>query len=278
MSFPRKRESSEKVMFKDWIPGQVRDDSNFMEIKAYLEQLDISGKKADVYLASLELGSATVAQIAKKAGIKRTTGYDILEELEKEGLVSETKKGEKRLFVGEDPEKIQRKLHQKERLFSEILPQLKSIYNIAGDKPKIRFFEGKSGLMEVYEDTLRFGKEILAFGSYDIVPVLGHDWAESYIRRRKKKGVYYKGILPESSNLKREYLSRNQEQLRLTKTVSAEKYPFSVEINLYGFQKIALISPKEEMGIIIEGAEIYKTLRSIFELLWDNLPEIKLEK
>lgn len=54
-----------------------------MTINKSLEQLGLVGKKADVYLASLELGSASVIEIAKKAGVKRTTCYDILFELEK---------------------------------------------------------------------------------------------------------------------------------------------------------------------------------------------------
>jgi len=35
------------------------------------------------------------------------------------------------------------------------------------------------------------------------------------------------------------------------------------------------MSSREETGIIIEGDEVYKTMKLIFELLWDNLPEVK---
>ena len=54
-----------------------------------------------------------------------------------------------------------------------------------------------------------------------------------------------------------------------------EKYPLSIEINIYGYQKVALISSREETGIIIEGAEIYKTMKLIFEFMWNSLPEVK---
>ena len=136
-----------------------------MEIRQILEQFGLNGRKADVYLAVLEMGSSTVIEIAKKAGIKRTTCYDILTDLIKEGLVSEIIKGKKRFFIGESPEKIQKDLQRKESLVSEILPQLKSIHNISGVKPKIRYFEGKEGLMEAYDDALKYSGEILAFGS-----------------------------------------------------------------------------------------------------------------
>ena len=247
-----------------------------MEINKSLEQLGLAGKKADVYLASLELGSASVIEIAKKAGVKRTTCYDILLELEKEGLISETSKGKKRLFIGEDPEKIKKDLAKKQGLIEDILPELKSIYNIKGVKPKIRFYEGKEGLREVYEDTLRYSGELLAFSSEDVVRVLGMDWADDYLRRRVKKGIHCRAIMSRTEIIEK-IAAKDREQLRQSKLIDPAKYPFSIEINLYGYQKVALMSSKEETGVIIEGAEIYKTMKAIFELIWDNLPEVKIK-
>jgi hypothetical protein len=40
---------------------------------------------------------------------------------------------------------------------------------------------------------------------------------------------------------------------------------------------VALISAKEEIGLIIEGSEIHKTMKLIFELIWKLLPEIKVK-
>lgn len=248
-----------------------------MEIRNVLEQFGLQGKKADVYLAALELGSSSVIDIAKKAGIKRTTCYDILQDLIGEGLISETSKGKKRLFVGEDPEKIQRNLKNKERLFSEILPQLQSIHNVRGAKPKIRFYEGKEGLKEVYEDTLENNREILSFGSYDVVHMLGMDWAQDYLKKRTKKEIYVRAIVPGEQRMVKDFIEKDQEQRRSTKTIDPKKYPFSIEINIYGHQKVALMSAKEEIGLIIEGQEIHNTMKLIFELIWDLLPEIKVK-
>lgn len=248
-----------------------------MEIKNVLQQFGLEGKKADVYLAALELGSATVIEISKKAGIKRTTCYDILLDFIVEGLISQTQKGKKRLFVGEDPEKIQRNLKNKERLFSEILPQLQSIHNVRGSKPKIRFYEGKEGLKEVYADTLRYKTETLGFASDDIIKAMGMEWSMEYLARRKKAGIWAKGIIPGTEFMKENFLSKDVEQLRVTKIIDCKKYPFTIEINIYGHQSVALISAKEEIGLIIEGQEIHNTMKLIFQLIWDLLPEIKVK-
>ncbi|MDD5396928.1 MAG: helix-turn-helix domain-containing protein [Candidatus Moranbacteria bacterium] len=242
-----------------------------------LQQFGLQGKKADVYLAALELGSSSVIEIAKKASIKRTTCYDILMDLEAEGLISETSKGKKRLFVGEDPEKIQRNLKNKERLFAEILPQLQSIHNVRGSKPKIRFYEGKEGLKEVYADTLRYKTETLGFASDDIIKTMGMEWSMEYLARRKKAGIWAKAIIPGTEFMTEKFLSKDTEQLRMTKSIDPKKYPFSIEINVYGHNKVALMSAKEEIGLIIEGQEIHNTLKLIFQLIWDLLPEIKVK-
>jgi len=248
-----------------------------MQIKSLLEKFDIDGRKADVYLAVLELGCGTVIEIAKKAEIKRTTGYDILLDLKKSGLIYETTKGAKRFFVAEDPVKLQKNLREKERMLSEMLPQLRSLYNIKGVKPKIRFYEGREGLRQVYADTLNYSGEMLAFASEDVAKVLGMEWANDYLRKRVKNNLRVRAIIPQTGIIERHFTSKDQEQLRATKLISAKKYPFSIEINIYGHQKVALMSAREETGIIIEGKEIYNTLKLIFELLWDNLPEVKMK-
>jgi sugar-specific transcriptional regulator TrmB len=246
-----------------------------MELKNYLEQLGLDGRKADVYLAALELGSGTVIEIARKARIKRTTCYDILLNLIDLGYISETAKGKRRLFIGEDPEKIKKDLRKKEGLITEILPMLKSMYNVKGVKPKIRYYEGLEGLKEVYDDTLKYRGEILSFASEEIVSVLGRSWTNDYIKRRVKKEIKFRAILKGSDIISRDFVSQDQLQLRTSKLVNPEKYPFSIEINLYGFSKVAMISAKESTAMIIESTEIFNTLKLIFNLCWDLLPEVK---
>ncbi|MDP2951052.1 MAG: helix-turn-helix domain-containing protein, partial [bacterium] len=74
--------------------------------KKQLTTVGLSDKQAVVYLALLELGPSTVSEVARKAGINRTTGYDILEMLVSFGLVSPLGKGKVQKYVTENPEKI----------------------------------------------------------------------------------------------------------------------------------------------------------------------------
>ena len=241
-----------------------------------LQQIGLNEKQAKIYLAALELGETTVKEIAKQAGIKRTTIYDLLDEMIANGLLKQTIRETRKKFIAASPAELRLIIQKREALLSQIMPALSSMSNVDKVRPKIRFYEGREGLLEIYADTLKHSGEILAFASADVLH-LGKGWVEHYIQQRVRKKIYYKGILSIPPSIEKEFVSHDQAQMRSSKVIDSQKYPFSNEIMLYGHQKIAIISPKDAIGVLIESAEIHRTQKSIFELLWDNLPEVKIK-
>ena len=239
-----------------------------MDIKNALYQLGLKGHETDVYLASLELGAGSVSQLAKKAGLKRTTVYDILDGLMQKGLVIQTKKGKKRLFYAEEPQFLEKLIESKKAVFKDVLPFLESIHNTAGTKPKIRFYEGKEGLKEIYRDTLDYKGELLAFVTENILSYLGEDFADEYIKKRKKSKITVRAIGPDTDDVIK-YKKNDKGEFRQTRLVPKEKFPFSIEMNIYG-NKIMFASFREQMGIIIESSEITKNMKFLFELAWSG--------
>ena len=242
----------------------IKINNKHMDINKALFQFDLKEKEAEIYLAFLEMGTTTVSEVSQKTLIKRTTIYDILTGLIKKGLIAETHKGKKRLFFPMEPEKLLKNLDDKRKNFEEMLPVLKSIYNTAGAKPKILYYQGKDGLKEVYRDTLTYKGELLAFVSENIIKYLGKDFSDEYKIKRIKAKIFARVIGPDTKELI-EYKKSDKKEFKKTILVSKEKYPFSIEMNIYG-NKIALMSFKEEMGIIIESNEAAKNLRFLFEL------------
>jgi len=239
-----------------------------MEIKPTLKQFGLKNKEIDVYLATLELGISSASQISKKADIIRTTIYDIMSNLMQKGLIGQTQKGKKRLFYAEEPEKLKKLLQEKEEQLKEILPILKSLYSTAGTKPKIRYYEGKEGLKEVYRDTLNYTGELVGYVSENILNLLGKNFTDEYIAKRKKSKIFARVLGPDSPDVI-SYKKFDKESLRMTRLISKNKFPFSIEMNIYG-NKVAFISFKEEMGIIIESNEIAKNQKLLFELAWQG--------
>jgi len=240
-----------------------------------LQQIGIEDKKADVYLACLEMGGATAYLLAKKTGLKRPTTYDIINQLMKDGLVHKSIKGNIKYFSPADPEVLLHKLKEKEQRIHYIMPTLQNLYNSPKTKPFIRYFEGVEGIKEMYEDSLRSlkkGDEILAYVGEDTLQTLP-DYADDYIKRRVEKNIRLRGIYKSTPGIL-EYMQNNQAQLRETKVLEEKYFPVANETNIYK-NKIALASYGSEMfGMIIESEEIAKAQKAIFELAWKGADKI----
>jgi HTH-type transcriptional regulator, sugar sensing transcriptional regulator len=245
-----------------------------MEIKKVLEQIGIEGKKSDVYLACLESGGATAYLIAKKVGLKRPTVYDIINQLMKDGLVYKSIKGKIKYFSPADPAMLLKKIKDKEENIKLILPLLQNLYNSPNTKPFVRYFEGKEGIREMYEDSLRSckkGDEILAYVGEDFL-VHFPSYVNDYVERRAEKGVVLRGIYKSNPEILK-YMDKNDKQLRVAKVLAEKDFPVTNETNIYK-NKVAIASYGREMfGMIIESEEIARSQKAIFELLWKNLPK-----
>lgn len=246
-----------------------------MDIETNLQNLGLSTNQVKIYLTLLQLGSANIQEIAKKAVIKRTTAYSILDTLLQKGLISFSQKGAHREYFAENPKKIpvlfqqqEQKIKSEQKAFSEILPELLSIYNVKGIKPKIRTYEGLEGIKKIFDESieLKLNEEMLVYSAYETVNKYLKQYIKDYIERRIKKGLKQKCIAessPQSLVLK----ANDEKELRITKLVDKNRFPLANQIIIYG-NKIYIASYKDLMGIIIESSAIAKTQKSIFELAW----------
>ncbi|NTV44370.1 MAG: hypothetical protein HGA67_01585 [Candidatus Yonathbacteria bacterium] len=239
-------------------------------MKHLLLQYGFTEKEAEVYVASLELGQATGFEIYRKTDLKKPTVYYVLDELQKKGFVFQTKKGNKRYFVAEHPEKIKKELLGKVKVFDELLPELMSIHNAGVGRPKLRFYEGKEGIKEVYEDTLKYHGEILAFASEQLLKSLGKEYSDAYVSKRVELQIPVRAIIPASKTLLERYMHDSMRALRNVRLADEKKYNFPVEINIYA-NKVAFMSFRDELGLIVESDEINKMMRMLFESFWKSI-------
>lgn len=239
-----------------------------------LKEFGFSEKEIKVYLALLELGKGTVSTIARKAGVQRTTCYTVLDSLVNKKVAIISGKEPKQEYVAESPDMIIEMLKQEVRFFQEqlknaetLVPQLKSIHNI-GNRPKVKFYEGKEGLKEVYENTLTSSEEIRAFATLDDMYKALPGYFPDYFKRRAKKNIPIKAIVP-ATQAAFERMGYNKEEMRTAALIPVSKFRFSPEINVYD-NKIMIASWRENLGIIIESEEIADAIKKIFELAWQE--------
>lgn len=247
-------------------------NNNNLDMKKTLEFVGFSGKEACVYLALLELGKGTVAQISRRAGINRPSGYHVLASLELRELVKSSGKKPKQEYIAESPDQIEKmflKKIEEDKVFiqeaQKVIPQLKSMHNVSG-RPKVSFYEGKEGVEKVYEDTLTSHEPIRAYASVENMHDGLPEYFPEYYKRRTKKGIAIRAIVPNSAT-GRERKSMDGKELRETALVPTEMFNFIPEINIYD-NKVMIASWREKLGIIIESTEIADAMKKIYELAW----------
>ncbi len=249
-----------------------------MKIEKILEEIGIDGKKAEVYLACLELGGATAYLIAKKAGIKRPTAYDVINSLMKDGLVHKSIKGKTSYYSPADPLSLIDRQRERIERIHKAMPLLQNLYNAPKSKPFIQYFEGKEGIREMYEDSLKSlkkGDEIIGYVGEGITQHLP-EYTEDYVKRRIEKGIKFRGIYKAVQEII-PYIVKNEEQLREGRLLSEEDFPIDVEVNIYG-NKVAVATYGTEMfGMLIESYEYAKFQKLVFELAWRGSKELEIK-
>lgn len=253
------------------------DNNSKLNVEENLIRAGFSKNESKIFLALLALGRGTVTVITRKAGLNRTTGYDILDNLVSKGLVSVSGKEPKQEYVAESPDKILIFLEKeaesaRERLdqIKKVLPEIKSMHNVSG-RPKVRFYEGTEGIKQVYEDTLTSREEIRAYAAVDDMHMGLPGYFSTYYDRRAGKNISIRAIIP-ATPIGKQRASKDVEEKRTTVLIPPDKYYFTPEINIYD-NKVMIASWREKLGIIIESAEIADVMKKIYELAWIGAKE-----
>lgn len=249
-----------------------------------LQSLGFSLKEAQLYLASLELGdSAPVSTVAKRAGINRTTAYDILEQLVLRGLIIVSDHKGYRTYQALEPEKLVQSLREESikygRLANDakrLLPELNTHYRASGGRPRVYFYEGVEGLIRVYEETLTAQDGILAYACAQENALTIPGYFPRYFQRRTEKGIPIRALFTDSLE-DRKLHEVDKAFLRESIVLPRDKFDITPEINIFN-DKIMIADWREKFGLIIESKEIAHAMKQIFELSWEAAKQAQKSK
>jgi HTH-type transcriptional regulator, sugar sensing transcriptional regulator len=238
-----------------------------------LASFGLNETESAIYLAALELGESLPKHLAEKASVKRPMLYKVLPSLFEKGLLSQTVKGKRRYLVAEDPEILVEEKQSELKRLEEKLPELRLLLRTATSKPKIVFYEGIEGLKKLYMDNLRERQPILEFVSLEnIHPEIESHSKNYYIPARINRNIPIKIIVSGETESKSIRLKTDPYALREVKTISQEKFPIPLDCYIYGDNVSFAVyrTDSEPIGVIIRSKEISRTLRSLFEFVWEK--------
>jgi sugar-specific transcriptional regulator TrmB len=239
-----------------------------LDLQDKLSRLGISGNLFTVYLSAIDIGAATVASLAQRTGLARTTTYDAVTRLEEEGLVEFQGAGRKRIVIARDPNVLMEYVAARRQMVTDMLPQLRSMYNHVKGKPQIRFYEGLEGMRTVLWDSLRDNTLTLraTFSMYEIEGMPGLDEIERYRQTRIERNIFMRVIRSHSRDTQVIWPSSKEDMRDVRFTPPA--LTMAMTTLIYG-NTVALISSKHEnYGLIIESEEYAAHQGMLFEAVW----------
>jgi len=240
-----------------------------MDLEKILKSYGLTEKQAKIYLACLELGSASVQKISLMAGLPRSTCYEILEFLKQRSLVSTFSKKKTRYFSASDPKEVIKLAQEKVKVLEQALPEFEAMYGSSKTRPAVRYYQGLEGIKLIFEEIAGEGKELLAFNSADdMFEILGDYWPR-FIQERMERKIPVRVILRDSQKA-RERQRLGPSELRTVKLISPD-YEFHGMVFIWQ-RKVAMFSFKKDLAaLVIESEELAKVQRAMFDNLWQCL-------
>ena len=246
-----------------------------MNIPAVLHDIGLNDYERKIYAALLEHGESTSGQIMKQSGINSGRIYEILDKLEKKGLISRVTKNKIQYFHPVNPERAQEYLQERQKEFEKhaeefrnILPELLARIKQRKEPITVEVFTGMKGLKVAYAKEMecahknstlyimsvvgkeKYPKELYDFFIYNQQP------------KRTAAGFKIKKLLGEGARSTREKYHEKQAQIKYL--------PYTSPVAITVIEDLAIIGIEieEPVVITIESKDVADSFRKQFELLW----------
>ncbi len=234
-----------------------------------LLSLGLDEKEQRFYLAALELGSASVTAVSARADVSRTNGYDLLQRLQKRGLLSQIEgEGGVKQVVAEDPGVLVREWDRTRTMLDDLVPELRSL--LAGPKvrPRIRFYEGIEGIRRAMWETLDCKSKVLRgiLSMHELLEVPGAAWMDDFIAERLRRGIQLNVIRSPSRESEHIWPSSHEDLRELR--YAPVTMDLGMTMYLYD-EKVLYVSSKiENFALVIESPELSALNGAMFDGLW----------
>ncbi len=239
-----------------------------------LREFGLEEKEASIYLASLVLGATTILKLSKQSGINRTTAYEIVDSLEKKGLIKKEIHGFKTLYSPEHPERLENTLDSKKILLSRILPELEGKYHLKGKGSSIKYYEGLNAIKNVYDDLLKDLKpHDFYYAISNVFEWQGKDeeyFLKNHVEKRSKMSIETKLLFTDSELAqKRKQTEKNYNE----KIKILSKTDIHVDIVITPYKLVTFQLNEPLIALVVENSTMIKAQKKIFELIWNSIEQ-----
>lgn len=247
-----------------------------------LAENNLDEQQAKILTYLYESGGAFPSRIAKETGVNRSTTYKKLTELSVQGLVSEVEKENKSYHQPKDPHQLVmqakrgvRKAKRNVEDTKKLLPDLEGIYASSEDRPRVKYYQGKNEVVDMYMDHVNVDDsyEMLAWANAGkLREFMDRDRLRDWVEKKERIGITTRGIAPDSDVGFNEdvYDGVKKKIWPEIRFIPDQLFPYKGEITIYGEDRISIVNLKEDhyVGLIMEDKTIHDMMQLAFELSW----------
>lgn len=234
-----------------------------------LVELGLSKREAKAYLSLLELGSTTVSHIVRKTGIPSSKIYEVLERLQKKGLVSYVLIRGVRHYQASDPKIILQHLDERREKIRKVLPMLIAKQKLA-EKQSVELYEGQKAVFTMFANLIRDGRRkelylIFSIGEEFKNPKI-HRFFKILSLRRKVRGLDVRLLRTEKNRPK---WKKRHRKVKIRYT----KFDFPQGITIFRDTVIILAWEEIPYAIRIDSKIFADQFRNFFLQLWKSVKQ-----
>ncbi len=251
------------------------------KIRDFLLNLGLTETEINIYVKLLEVGRCSVSEIARTLGMNRVTAHFTIQGLIDKGLITHVKEGRSRELTAQPPEALQYLIERKDKevkslheQFAGTLPMLTGLMpqlNQTNQDFDVKFYHGLPGVRSIYREVLK-SQELRSYVNISSIFDVFPENPQLFPDAISHKHLNMWEIIEDSP--------RSQEYI---KTVDPAKYKYKFftktwKTTVFDYMifdgKIAMIAGKPEVyGVLIQSRDVYDNAKSLFEMLWDLLPD-----
>lgn len=241
-----------------------------------LIQAGLNPEQAAVYEVLLKIGPSPARKISQNSPYKRSLVYKILDELVALNLASKKDEvGKISMFEPAHPMKLKELTEKKaeaakqaQSALDSVLSDLTLAYGMISGRPGVKFYEGRDGIIKIYEEILKSGSPIDSIEDKGEMAAFIPEYFPQFIKKRVKLGIRNRVIVPADNKINID----SQAELRETRFIPTAQFPFRMDIKITDrFVSLVTFQKEHPVGVLIDNQEIADNFRMLFEFVWKSL-------
>ncbi len=242
-----------------------------MKIEELLADVGFSERESRVYLALLELGSTTTGPLVKKSGVPNSKVYEILESLQKKGLVSWIVKGKTKYFQGVEPKKILGLFREKEREIEKCIPFLESKRLEAKERSSVELFECVPAIRNMFITMISDARKGECWYGFSTGTTSSKEEIRDFYEWWGKRKVKLKDHLLISKEHRAEFEKAHHKSLKDMKNILRySNVAFPGDVAIFRSKVVILNWEDTPTATLITSKNIAKQYKDFFVGLWNK--------